>query len=73
MSVGWLIFILLLAVPLAWPQLRKVIREGRQRDIIEQEARAEAVRQSLMGEYPTQGFQAIWDETSLPPYQYWAE
>lgn len=73
MSIWPIIILLLAVVGLAYPQLRKVIQEGRQRDIAEREARIEAARHELMGDLPTQGFQAVWDDSRLPPYQYWPE
>ena len=73
MGVWPIIIILLICAALAGPTLRRVFREAREQDIIEREALAEKVRNELMGEYPTAGFQAVWDDSGLPPYQYWPE
>lgn len=47
-----LIIVLLLAVGLAWPTLRRVLAEGRQRDIIEAEERRDAVRREILDAQP---------------------
>jgi hypothetical protein len=68
-----IVIILLLVVLLAGPTLRRVLREARERDIIEEEARREKVRIELMGEYPTVTSMPVITDSAMPPYHYWAE
>jgi hypothetical protein len=72
-SVWPIIVILLVCAALALPTARRVWREAREQDIIKREALAEKVRNELMGEYTTETFQAVWDDSELPPYRYWPE